>query len=370
MTATSLTAPAIWGPIIPGNSQASAIGSDATFTFNGAADKMWFVFQTPSATPPDQIKFKCTTFTSTGTIDVTLETVDETTGFPSGTPVTNSNTASVSVTSTGTKTVTGLSGTAVLTAQTTYAIVLTATTGFAGNFVLLRTTGGNGNLKLPYSGTKDSAGAHAKLATTNCGFCIGLLTSGGVAIYVPGFAGAYSAALVTYGSATNPFERGSRFTLPVPVTIAGVYLVCANGSVPAGITSMEVDLYTSHTSGSPVLQASQVFDGDIMGAGLGMTLMFSTPYALAANTVAALIIKATGATGPSLLRYQYASTAEVGCLLDVNCYATTRNGGTGAFTDTNTDCYAVYPILSQLDNGAGGSGGMLVHPGLSGGARG
>src|SRR5688572_1301543 len=98
MSLTALSSPVAWMPFLPGlYAITNTLGSDGTFTFNGADDKMAFVFQATSTTPPDTIKFRCATYASTGTIDATIETVDATTGFPSGTPVTNSATGSVSV---------------------------------------------------------------------------------------------------------------------------------------------------------------------------------------------------------------------------------------------------------------------------------
>jgi hypothetical protein len=359
-------------PFLPGMSVvASTLGSDSTFTFNGAADKLAFVFQASSTTPPDTVKFRCTSHTSTGTIDATIETLDATTGAPSGTPVTNSATGSVSVAATGTKTCTGLAGTAALVIGTKYALVLTATGGFAGNFVVLRTTGTNGGIGSPYSLTKDSAGGWTKVSTSNCGYALGFFTAGGVSIHMPGFAGAYTAVLQTYSDSTNPDERGNRFTLPVPATCYGIVAYCNPGSTPADANSYTAALYSSHTSGSPSSLASQACDGDNEGASSMRVILFDTPVDLTANTVYAVAIKATSTGGVNVLKHTYAAAAELGGYLDDNVYSTARNNGSGAFTDTNTDVYGVYPLLNKLDDGAGGAGGgMIRHPGLNGGLNG
>jgi len=370
MTLAAIVAPMAWRPLIPGGYAIStSLGSDVTFTFNGAGDKMAVVFQAPSTTPPDQVKFRCQAYTSTGTIDATLETVDATTGFPSGTPVTNSGTGSVSVASTGTKTCTGLAGTASLTAGTQYAVVLTATGGFAGNFNVLRTTGINGGIGSPYSLTKDSAGAWTKAYTTNAGFAFGLMTSGGVSINVPGLAGAYTAAYTAWTDATNPDERGNRFSFPGPVTCYGAEVHMSLGSVPADAQSGVLSLYSTHT-GTPSQIASFTIDGDMQDTGPVRFLRFSTPVDLAANTVYALVLKATAAGNLTVIQHTYASAAELGCYLDDNFYSTTRNNSSGAFTDGNTTVYAVYPIVSKIDDGASAGGGLIRHPGMNGGLNG
>lgn len=350
-------------PMLPGiGAVTTSLGSDATFIFNAAADKLAFLFQAPSAIPPDQIKFRCSSFTTLGTLDVTLETVDPTTGFPTGTLVTNSVLVPVAVASTGTKTASGLAGTAVLTPGEIYAVVLTATAAFVGNFQILRTTGGNGGPGFPVGLTKDSAGAWTKISTTNCGFAIGFFTSAGVAIPMPSFAGAYTATFQAFSDATNPDERGSRFTLPFPTTCYGIAIVVNCSSTPADAMSFTASLYSDHTSGTPTQLATLAIDGDYLGLNSLRYLMFAAPVDLAANTVYALAAKADGATGISLMRHAYASADELGCYISDDFYATTRNNGAGAFTDTDTEVYAIYPLLGKFDDGTGGggSGGQLL----------
>jgi len=42
----------------------------------------------------------------------------------------------------------------------------------------------------------------------------------------------------------------------------------------------------------------------------------------------------------------------------------------GGWTDTVTDRPMIGLLIDQFDDGAGGAGGMIVHPGMSGGMRG
>lgn len=360
MTLQAVNSPIPWAPFFPGGYVfSSSLGSDSTFTFNAAADKLAIVFQASSSTPPDQVKFRVTSYTSTGTIDATIETIDATTGFPSGTPVTNTATGSVSVSSTGTKTCTGMAGTGTLTVGAQYAIVLAATGGFAGNFNVLRTSGINGQVGSPYSLTKDSAGAWTKISTTNTGYAFGLFTAGGASINVPGLSGAFTAALTAFSDSTNPDERGNRFQLPFPQTCYGALIYASLGSTPADANSFSLSLYSSHTSGSPTQLATQAFDGDIMEIGSARILRFSAGVNLSSNTVYGLAVKATSSGNINLLRHSYASAAELGCYLDDNFYSTARNNSSGAFTDTNTEVYAVYPLLSAFDD-ATGSGGLAM----------
>lgn len=357
MTLVAAAAPVPYAPFMPGMwSATSALGSDSAVTFNGAADKMAFVFQAASTTPPDQIKFRCSGFTSGGDIDVTIETVDATTGFPSGTPVTNTNTVTVTVSSTGTKTASGLSGTGSLTVGTQYAIVFTAAVGFAGNFQLLRSTGTNAGSGTPYSLTKDSAGAWTKASTGNTGYAIGFFDSGGTAIHMPGFSGAHTGVFQAFSDSTNPDERGNRFVLPFAATCWGALVFLSLGSAPADTNSFALSLYSDHT-GTPSQDRTISIDGDIAAAQAGRIIMFSSPIDLAANTTYALAVKATSSGNVSLLKMSYAANAELGGLFSTSVYSTTRNNSSGAFTDGNTECYGIFPLLSQFHDGAGGGGG-------------
>jgi len=346
-------------PVLPGPYAATtSIGSDGTFTFNGAGDKMAFIFEASSTTMPDQVKFRVSSYTSTGTIEATIETLDAS-GDPSGTLVTDSATGSVSVSSTGTKTIAGMVGTATLTIGNRYAVVLTAAAGFAGTFTVIRTTGITTGLGLPYSSTKDSAGSWARTPTTNCGYAIGLFTSGGVAIYVAGFAGAYTAALQTYADATNPDERGSAFSVAAPARLIGAVMCAGLGATPSSVNNFDLTLYSDH-AGTPDIERTKSFPGAEQSANMFRTLLFASTIDLVANTVYALAAKATSTTGVSLLRHAYATNAELGNYLSTGFYAVTRNNGTGAFTEVNTEAYALFPLISHIDDAASTGGGALI----------
>jgi hypothetical protein len=370
VTAQALQAPMVMTPFggaVPTGVLTTSLGSDQTFTFNGAGDKVAFVFQSPGTTVPDIVAFVVATVSvagTTGTIDCTLETLASD-GTPSGTAVTNSATASATASTTGVKTASGMAGTATVTEGQEYAVVLTAGSGWDRTLTIKLSTGSaQGNIGFPYTLTKDSAGAWAKSTGTNCGWCLGLAASGGTYLQIPGLLSAYSlASYATFSDATNPDERGNRFSLAVPATCIGALVIYNGGTTPGANDDYSVSLYSSHT-GTPSQLATKAMDGDAQGAGAPHIVRFTSAVDLTANTTYALALKANGSDNASLLRWDYSANADLAGVLGTSFYSTTRDGGTGApttggnsFTDDNAKVYAVFPLFSKFDDGAGGGGG-------------
>lgn len=376
MALISLPVPLVLSPLMP-LTAGTSLGSAQIFTFNGAGDQLAFLFQSQSATPPDQAAFYVSSITTGGSLECTLQTVDTSTGAPSGTLVSGSATATVAVAApTGAKTATGMAGTATLTPGAVYAIVIAAPSGFGGNFAATYGSGNGNGWGYPYMWTKDSAGAWTKNTVTGSGgYFIGLADSSGAALRYPGFLGAATSyALVSFSDATNPDERGNRFALPYDCAIGGAAVYLTNSIADAA--SHALSLYSGHT-GAPVQLATSVFDGDItLGTSLYREYRFAAPVALTAGTAYALALKATGATAVNVQRFGYPSAAQAAALMGSTAfYSTSRDGGAGnpsgggnAFVDDATAVYGVWPLISQISDGAGGAGGgLLRHPGMNGG---
>jgi hypothetical protein len=345
----------------------NTFGTNVTFTFNAADDKIAMIF-VAGEDVPDLVSFLITGYTSTGTIDATLETlaVD---GTPSGTPVTNSATVSVSVSSTGVKsTAAGMAGTAVLTVGDLYAIVLTATAGFGGTFVCTYavSTVGYGS---PYLATKDSAGSWTKAAVGNAGMLIGAKNAAGNYFRIAGAAGPVSAAPAyqAYSSSTNPDERGNRFVPDVPCTCYGALVVVSGGSSPGDNDDFDVLLYSAPTTAISQLETKS-FDGDANVANAMHFVIFDSPQDLTAGTEYGITVRATGSETQSVPRWDFTANGDLRAHMGVDFYSITRNDATGNATGVSTQVYGVYPLFSKFDDGAGGGGGGMVrHPGMTGG---
>lgn len=366
-------------PMIPACSPAvmggpvTAAGSVVSIIFNGASDKIAMVFQAYSTTPPDSIDWHIGTVTTAGTtgdIEATLETLAAD-GTPSGTPVTNSATGTATISTTGYKSISGMAGTASLTVGTQYALVLTAGTGWDRSITMAYSIGINAALSMPYALTKDSAGAwSAKLVGTNWGFLWGCRDSGGTRMYIPGLAGPMSTASTfqSFSNATNPDERGNRFSLPFPATLVGVWLAYTGGSTPGANDNFSVSAY-SDIAGAVTQLATQPIDGDAQGGSAPHLVLFPSAVSLSANTVYGIAFKATGSDSAQVFRWDYNANDDLACFMGINFYSITRDGGSGAptgggntFTSDSAKVYAVFPVFAGFDDGAGGGGGLAANP--------
>ena len=343
---------------MPFGDMTTSTGSNTTFAFNGAGDKLAIIFTALSSTPPDALSFYITATTTAGTTgnwEITLENL--TNGEPSG-AVTNSATGSGVDTSTYV-TISGMAGTASLTAGTDYAVVLTAGSGWDRNLVVRVATGSAGALGFPVVKTKDSAGAWATVIDNSLGWSFGLADSGGTYMQIPTLLGAYNQSSPTFSSSTNPDERGNRFSLGIAARICGVHVMLYPGSNPGSANDdIEVKLLSSHT-GTPVEEKTKVLEGEERGGCMAQSIMFGSGFDAAANTVYAVTVEALGSETQTPILLTYNSTAECAGVMGSSFYSTTRNDG-GSCTDLSTAIYGVFPIISHIDDGSGGGGGGLA----------
>jgi hypothetical protein len=343
---------------MPFGDMSSGSGSNETFPFNAAGDKIAIIFTALSTTPVDLLSFYITATTTAGTTgnwEATLENL--TAGDPSG-AVTNSATGTSTDTTTYV-TVSGMAGTASLTAGTDYAVVLTAGSGWDRNITVRIATGAAGSLGYPVVKTKDSAGAWTTTINNSLGWSFGFADSGGTYMQIPTLLGAYLQSSPTFSSSTNPDERGNRFSLGIAARICGVHIMLYPGSSPGTANDdIEVKLLSSHT-GTPVEEKTKVLEGEERGGCMAQTVMFGSGFDAAASTVYAVTVEALGSETQTPILLTYNSSAECAGVMGSSFYSTTRNDG-GSCTDLNTAIYGIFPIISHFDDGAGGGGGGLA----------
>lgn len=364
MTAAALPHPMTLVPFL-GGYPGTGTGSNSTFTFNAAGDKIAILFIAQSSTVPDLVSFYINSVTTAGTngnIEATLQNV--TTGDPSG-AVTNSATGTGAISTTGAKTIAGMSGTATIAAGTTYAIMLEAGAGWDRNLAIRLVTGINCAISFPAVKTKDTAGAWTRFTTNNSGWCFGLADSGGTYMQMCGLLGAYDAAVQAYGSGTNPDERGNRFVLDTPMTCIGARVFWSGGSAPGANDDVAVKLLSSHTS-SPTTEKTVTLEGEVYGGELYHDIFFGSGFDCAAGTTYAITMEALGTDTQSIVRWDWPSNAHLAGIMGSSFYATTRNN-LGNCTDDDNSMYAIFPIFSHVDDGSGAGGGLLTHSGMSGG---
>lgn len=361
--------PAVMGNTHTSSTTGTGIGSEATVTFDAAGDGVALVFTAQKTTMVDAISFYVSSVTTAGTAGDIVATVEAlgTTGNPGGTPVSSSNSPTATISTTGSKEIAGIAGSATLTVGAQYALVLTAGSGWDRNLAIRITWGSGGQLGYPYFCSK-TTGSWAKGSQTVFGLFMGAKDASGDPIVLTSAVGPATIANQSFSNSTNPDERGNRFMLAVPATCVGIAYSNAAGSTPGSTDAFGIGLYSSPT-GTPSLLATANPDGDAQMTNLAHVAFFDAPVDLAANTVYCVTIKATSTDTLNVARFGYDSASDAAVIMGADFYAVTRDGGSGvpttggsAFTEDDTSVYCVWPIFSKFDDaaGAGGGGGPLI----------
>lgn len=335
-------------------------------TLDAASEKHGVVFHAPKAGNISKIGFRTGTVTTGDDLDVRLETVSATTGLPTGTLATaNSNgtqTVGAGDDDTWFETTLTASHTAARNDELALVLVNGAVPGVM-NIANLdsATSGGGANSSggLPYV-VQDVGAGFVKRAREVMVASIGY--DDGSYEMVTGFVPATAEGLENYNTGDANDEMGVFFTLPYPIRLAGsVQPFDMNGS------DGTMKLYDS--DGTTVL-ASRLFDNDIAQTSINngeREYLFDSSVELAKDTNYRLAFLAAGANDLTFQFFDVASNALLGMFPGgINYYKTHRNAG-GAWTQTTTRRPIINLLIDGYDNGAGGSGGLITHPGMAGG---
>lgn len=151
---------------------------------------------------------------------------------------------------------------------------------------------------------------------------------------------------ISYSTSSAPNELGNRFRLPFPCRIAGIVGYTSSGA--AGV--FNVKLYSDAMS-----QLATGTRGNMRGAGGPMTVMFTTPYEITANTWYRASILPTSTTNVTLGYYDAANTTQMAASPGGADYYYWSRTGAGAPTDTDTRRLMFSLVIDQFDSGGGGS---------------
>lgn len=339
-----------------GANLSSGVGSDQLMTFNGAGDKVAFLFQATSTTPPDKAQFCVHSYTSGGSVDVTLEPLSS--NAPTGTPVSGTGTGSVTVSGTGLQTATGLAGSGSLSVGIYYAVVFTAASGFAGNFTVRMTVGTLSGLTMASAMSKDAAGAWSGDVGGGPGVCCGLFLSGDVPLVQQNLAGAYTGVgFQTFGDATNPDERGMLWKYPLAIRVAGAVPLVGYGSGYDANEDWRAGIYLDPL-GSPSRQG-QAYGGSVGNRSSGNSkwvLWEEGAIEIPANTEFGIAVKGVGTASIVMPRWTFGDALSMKPLVGTNgARSITRNNDSGAFTGDDTMAYGAVPVIVAVEDGAAGA---------------
>lgn len=194
----------------------------------------------------------------------------------------------------------------------------------------------------------------------------------------------YKSATKTYGypyqtftgvnnnSGSTPDEYGMYFRIPTGVcstyNVRGMRL----GFVP-GTADFDVLLYD--TNGTTVLQSISI-DGNQMHTGNGAAFDFifsqTTLATLSAGSYYRLVVRPSTATSMGSIQYAgFAASADKEAVLgNASDVQYTSRTNAGAWTEDTTRLWTMQALISGMDAGSTGSGGVKTHPGMTGGMRG
>lgn len=362
MALVTLPRPIAIGPDMP-NRYLTTAGTVQNTLADAAGEGMACIFQAQASVTIDAVAFIVASVAGSPTVKVSIQALDAS-GLPDGTPIGTEITSGTL--SAGTALVTGLG--ASVTLGTSYAAVIVYGSGTS---VTLRTahSAPAGN-SFPHMANNVGAG-WVKLASSVFGSPIALGTSGTTMLAWDGFAGPSTVTAVTYTNASNPDEYALRWSMPVKMRVIG--LVAALGAPASGTFSIVM----TDSAGNDVGSTYKSFDADITALTTQgrMQLYFASSFVTTANTVYFCGIKSDSTGNMAQLDSQFTSNIYLPAYYSADWYLGTRNNavnGTGtAWTTDDLRVPRIYPLVDQIDDGAGGGGGgLLTNPGMGGGMRG
>ncbi len=328
----------LWIPRpVSGNQNATPqINTDSVVTTTGGVA---VIFRIPKTGTVSKLAFLLVTVTTAGLTDARLETVDTTTGNPTGTLyATGSNATFTPAAGWNTITI----GTPAAVTGGDYAALVVKATGATISLTSGFMVGAAGALEgiLPYH-ARLASGTWSKRLTRPI---LGLEYNDGSYPAIPDTYAVSAVTQTAYNNGSAADEYALKFKIPFPARCSGFWCVVE----PAG--DLDVVLYDS--DGTSVLK-SLSFDKDIKAAANNgfMSATWASGSALLANTSYYLSFKPTSATSITLPRFTFPSSAVMEAMDGgANFHEATRVDA-GSWTPNTTGRPIAGLLFDQFDDG-------------------
>lgn len=317
---------------------------------DASGEKIGFILQIPTTGNITKVGFATGTVTTGDTMKVGIYTVDATTGDPTTTAYGGMVAGTVAIADTDDNVwkLATLGTQCSATAGDLVAVVIEFNSYVAGNLNITRnavtTLGGN----IPYTDSFVAA-AWAKSG----GWPNVTLEYGGTYYSIPGVIPSSAISARAYNTGAANDEGGNLITLPFKCRAAGIWFY---GGIVGGLT---VKLY--NTDGTTVM-ASTALDKDQQVAtsnGLRQAL-FATPQTLSAGSAYRTTILAAGASSEVLYDFTVDTAAAMGAWPGGTSVIYTTQDAGGGWAQTDTRRALIGLLIDQLDDGAGGGGGINI----------
>jgi hypothetical protein len=341
--------------------QGTTAPSFSNLLIDADGEAVAFIFRVTKAGSLRKIGCRTGTVTTGGDLMVEVQTVDTSTGDPTGTLWATNTSATLTVNAADDnvwKEAT-LTADATVAGDDVVAIVFRRPTSGTFNGILICPSSGTTSwIPRFFSSYGDNNASAVWTKSTSISTGIGVQYSDGVCYTITDMIPITNWQAITYNNTSSPDEYGNRFRVTVPCRCIGLALPA---DLDGDFTAVLYD-----DSGSQ-LAISNTFDKDIRGsANHGRSaIYFTSPYNLTASTWYRATILPTSATDLIIRKVTVNAAAWLGCMGGgTDFYQCTRTDA-GAFSDSTVDRVMMSLILDQFDDatGSGGGAGPLVGTG-------
>lgn len=290
------------------------------------------------------VALRVNTVTTSQQMQAGIQTVDATTGHPTGTAYGGMAVGTFTPTATTLHEIT-LGTQAAATLGDDIAVV-TEFSSTAGSVTISGLNGSAGNPYVDFNGT----GTYAKQGGNVP--IVALKYDDGLWYPMMGALPVQAITDTSFGSGTNPNERGNTFSLAAPAELSGVKFAAA--------LTGDCDVVLNGGAYSNVVLGT--CDKDVVGS-TGNGRIYNLPCAkktLVANTTYDILVRASTATALTLRQFDLSSAGMMDCYsLGQSMYLVTRNSGASRTTDAAKRAF-VAPVFDQFDDAAGGGQAVVV----------
>jgi len=328
---------------------------------DAASEKAAFITMIRKGGTISKVAWRTGTVTTGATMDVRIETVDPTTGDPTGTLWAANTNGSQIVADADDATVftTTLTAGAVVAQGDVLAVVIVNPSVSPGN-LNVSSVGGVLAYNYPY----------LDLFTTvwnpqTGGACLALEYSDVTYEPMPRMLPCTAFQTTAYNSGSTPDERALKFKYPVPITVSGFWIFGSHA------TSSDFDavLYDSNGTTALLTQSVEAMQQRSTSVGL-VDYFFDSTQALLKDTFYRLSFKPTTVNNITINSFTAFNAAVMNQIEGGENFHLSERTDAGAWTDTTSQRLFVGLIVEKLDNAVGGASGMLHHPGMTGNMNG
>lgn len=319
--------------------------SGGLVTLSASGHKAALIFRAPKTGSITDLMFGTRNVTTGATVDLRLETVSATDGFPTGTlQATNTNAAVVvdsaddNVVKTGT-----LTASATVTKGDVLALVIVNDSVSPGTMIIAAEARTTHNF--PYSASITTA----SWGKSQANIIAGVKYSDGKCYPLHGVLLATATNAPSFNSGSTPDERGFKFQLPFSARVTGAW---AQGIIGSG----DADLVLYDSSDAVIASTSIDHDQTCGFSGDLALLYFAASPTLSANTDYRLVLKPTSATNVSITELALADATHRGAYDGGDAFQFTSRTDAGAWTDSPL----TWPMLGLIIDAVNSGGGTTV----------